>query len=201
MLLKVAKGLGTLGFYADSEGRRTAFANLQAAFPGRWTVDQIEEVVRKCYRSWAQTYLDQFWTRNVNAENYRDYFTYQFDDPAGLERMRDEGAVCQTPHYGNFEWGAAGLAFHGIRYTAIAQDFKNPRLTDIFRINREHWGHTLVPQDKAFLKMFRTMKNGGHVRFSSGSDGAADSGCDGDSVLRNEGECDFVRAGAGEEDG
>ena len=90
---------------------------------------------------------------------------YRIDDPEGLEQTRTEGAVCQTPHYGNFEWGAAGLAFFGIHYVAIAQDFKNPRLTDIFRRNREHWGHTLVPQEKAFLKLLRALKKGGHVGF------------------------------------
>lgn len=165
LLLGFAKILGTIGFWANGEGRRTAMANLAAAFPGRWTDDEIEAVVRKCYRSWARTYLDQFWTRNVTAENYHDFMTYEVVDPEGFERLREEGAVCQTPHYGNFEWGAAGVAFLGIKYTAIAQDFKNPRLTDIFRVNREHWGHTLVPQEKAFLKLMRELRRGGHVGF------------------------------------
>lgn len=165
LLLQISKGLGVLGFYFDGRGRRTAFSNLEAAFPGRWTEAEIEEVVRRCYQSWARTYIDQFWTRNVNAENFRDFFTYQMDDPEGFQSLIEDGVVCQTPHYGNFEWGAAGLAFSGLFYTAIAQDFKNPRLTDIFRVNREHWGHTLVPQDKAFLKMLRTIKKGGHVGF------------------------------------
>lgn len=164
-LLRLAKGLGTLGFYVDGRGRRTAYANLEAAFPGRWTETEREEVVRRCYQSWARTYLDQFWTRNVNEDNFHEFLTYQIDDPAGFERMRDHGAACQTPHYGNFEWGAAGLAFHGIRYIAIAQDFKNPRLTNIFKTNREHWGHTLIPQDKAFLKFMRALKKGQHVGF------------------------------------
>ncbi|MFT5467620.1 MAG: KDO2-lipid IV(A) lauroyltransferase [Verrucomicrobiales bacterium] len=165
ILLKLAKFLGTLGFYFDGRGRRTAFTNLGAAFPGRWTDTEREDVVHRCYQSWARTYLDQFWTRNVNQDNFHEFLTYEIVDPEGWNEVVERGAPCQTPHYGNFEWGSAGLAFMGVRYTAIAQDFKNERLTKIFQTNRELWGHTMIPQEKAFLKFMRALKRGQHVGF------------------------------------
>lgn len=159
----VAFGLGGLGFYFHVDGRRTAFENLRAAFPGRWTDDQIEDLVLKCYRSWAQTYLDQFWTRRLNSENGSQYIHYETLDE--VMELSKSGGILMTPHYGNFEWMAAGLGLHGLHYTAIAQDFKNPRLTDIFKKNREFLGHQLVPQERAMLKLLRVLKKGGISAF------------------------------------
>ncbi len=157
--------LGFLGYLVHYDGRRTAYANLRAAFPGRYTEAELDQLVRKCYRSWAQTYMDQFWIRRVTQRNFRRFLHYDFEDFDAFEQAVQRGAICMLPHYGNFEWGAAHMCWFGLHYTAIAQNFKNPRLTEIFRKNREHLGHQLVPQEGAFLKLFRTLKKGGTVAF------------------------------------
>jgi len=161
----VVPPIAWLGYLIHSDGRRTAFANLEAAFPGRYSEAELEKLVKGCYRSWAQTYMDQFWTRRLNEKNYTKYLHYEIVDPEGLKAALESGSVCMTPHYGNFEWGAANMSWHGLHYTAIAQNFKNPRLTGIFRKNREHLGHALVPQEGAFLKLFRHLKKGGAAAF------------------------------------
>jgi len=165
VLLALAPVLGTLGFYVHGEGRRVAFSNLAAAFPGRFDEVEAERIVKACYRSWARTYLDQFWTSRLTAENYRDYTTYHVPDPEALEATRTTGAIWMMPHYGNFEWGANNICFLGHHYTAIAQDFKNPRLTAIFRRNREFHGHQIIPQDKAMLRLLRVLRRGGNAAF------------------------------------
>ncbi|RFC41676.1 MAG: Lauroyl/myristoyl acyltransferase [Verrucomicrobia bacterium] len=165
VLLGIAPWLGTIAYYVHGDGRRTAFANLAAAFPGRFDQVELERTVRACYRSWARTYLDQFWTRRITEENYREYTTYHLPDSQGLEEARKTGAIWMMPHYGNFEWGANNVAFLGFHYTAIAQDFKNERLTDIFRQNREFHGHQLIPQEKAMLKLLRVLRRGGNAAF------------------------------------
>ena len=165
VLLALAPWLGTIAFYVHGDGRRTAFANLQAAFPGRFDQVELERIVRTCYRSWARTYLDQFWTSRITAENYRDFTTYQLLGHDVMEASRQTGAIWMMPHYGNFEWGANNVAFMDFHYTAIAQDFKNERLTAIFRQNREFHGHQMIPQDKAMLKLLRVLRRGGHAAF------------------------------------
>ncbi len=163
ILLKLARGLGILGFYLHRDGRRTAFSNLNAAFPGRWTSDETEVVVRKCYQSWARTYLDQFWTSRLTESKGADYLIYQYIEDA--HQLAESGGVLMTPHFGNFEWMAAGLGLHGLHYTAIAQDFKNPRLTKIFKQNREFLGHQLISQETSMLKLLRVLKRKGIAAF------------------------------------
>jgi len=60
----------------------------------------------------------------------------------------------------------------GFHYTAIAQDFKNARLTEIFRLNREFHGHQMIPQDKAMLKLLRVLRRGGNAAFLPDPDGS-----------------------------
>ncbi|MEO0448529.1 MAG: lysophospholipid acyltransferase family protein [Verrucomicrobiota bacterium] len=165
LLLFWSKLLGSLAFLVHKDGRRTAICNLHAAFPGRYTDEEIEDIAHRCYRSWARTYLDQFWTKRLTLENFGEYICYQTSPGLCLDEMRKEGAIWMTPHYGNFEWGAAALAFLQIHYTAIAQPFKNPKLTPIFLKNREHLGHHIIPQEKAMLKLLRVLNKGGHAAF------------------------------------
>jgi len=165
LLRLIAHGLGTLAFFVHADGRRTAIANLHAAFPGRYTDEEVEDLALQCYRSWAQTFLDQFWTRNLTAETFRQYVAYEFPPGLDVATIRRRGAIWMMPHYSNFEWGAAGLSFFDIHYTAIAQDFKNPRLTPLFLRNRERLGHQIVSRDRAMLKLLRVLKKGGHAAF------------------------------------
>lgn len=165
-LLRVyAHVVGTLAFFVHADGRRAAITNLQAAFPGRYTDDEVEDLALRCYRSWAQTYLDQLWTRNLTRDSYADYIVYEIPPGLDLDEMRKTGAIWMMPHYSNFEWGAAGLGFLDLHYTAIGQDFKNPRLTPLILKNREHLGHQIIPRDKSMLKLLRVLKRGGHAAF------------------------------------
>lgn len=165
LLRTIARVLGTVAFYVHAEGRRTAIANLLAAFPGRYTQEEVEETALRCYRSWAQTYLDQLWTRNLTQETYPDYIAYDIPPGLDMEAVNKTGAIWMMPHYANFEWGAAALGFLGIHYTAIGQDFKNPRLTPLILKNREHLGHQIIPREKSMLKLLRVLKRGGHAAF------------------------------------
>ena len=165
LLRAVARGVGSLAFLVHRDGRRTAIANLHAAFPGRYTDEEVEDLALRCYRSWAQTYLEQLWTRNLTRETFRDYISYVLPPNLDLEAVRKSGAIWMMPHYSNFEWGAAGLGFLNIHYTAIAQDFKNPLLTPLILANREHLGHQIVPREKSMLKLLRVLRRGGHAAF------------------------------------
>ncbi|MEM9280660.1 MAG: lysophospholipid acyltransferase family protein, partial [Verrucomicrobiota bacterium] len=70
-----------------------------------------------------------------------------------------------TPHYGNFEWIALIMGFRGYKFTIVAQDFKNPSLTETYKKNREISGHEVIPQRGALRKLLANLKSGGHAAF------------------------------------
>ncbi|NOX98181.1 MAG: lysophospholipid acyltransferase family protein [Verrucomicrobia bacterium] len=164
-ILWLANALGCVAFRFDAEGRRTALANLASVFGETHSEEQRREIAKQAYRDFARTMLDQFWSSRLNAENYLNYVEIETEDPEAIDRARNNGAIWVTPHYGNFEWTSLVMGFRGFPFTVVAQDFKNPLLTDLFNANREVSGHRVIPQSGAMLRLFKNLKAGGHAAF------------------------------------
>lgn len=159
-LFKLSKSLGRLAFRLDNEGRKTAIENLRVAFGERFTPDERKAIAIQSYQHFARAFMDLFWSRNLNRENYRTLVNYEYDDQKICREAIDNGAICLTPHYSNFEWLALCYAFQGPAITIIAQDFKNPYLTKVFRNFREQSGHQLIPQKQAMIRLLKLIKSG-----------------------------------------
>ncbi|MCB1092583.1 MAG: lysophospholipid acyltransferase family protein [Verrucomicrobiae bacterium] len=161
----LGQGLGAIAYLADSRGRGTAIENLRCVYGDTLDERQRRRIAREAFQSFARTVIDQFWSRRLNRENYLDYCELEMDDPEAIERARDTGAIWVTPHYSNFEWIALMMGFRGYRFTIIAQDFKNPLLTDIFTRNRQVSGHQVIPQQRALFRLLKNLMGGGHAAF------------------------------------
>src|SRR4029434_3182104 len=77
-----------------------------------------------------------------------------------LSRLRQ--CHCGRKLYkGKWEWGSLACGFLGFGNVVVAENFKNPSLTEIFRARRQHSGQTLIDQENSLLKMLRLVKKGG----------------------------------------
>jgi lauroyl/myristoyl acyltransferase len=164
-ILLLANTLGTLAYHADAEGRRTALANLATVFGKTHSEDERRAIAKQAYCSFARTMLDQFWSSRLTVDNYLNYVEPEIEDEEALERARESGAIWVTPHYGNFEWMSLTMGLRGFPFTIIAQDFKNPLLTELFKANRKIGGHQVIPQRGAMLRLLKNLKAGGHAAF------------------------------------
>ncbi|MBP6600698.1 MAG: lysophospholipid acyltransferase family protein [Verrucomicrobiales bacterium] len=161
----LSKGLGSLAFLADKRGRTTAIENLTLIFGAERDPKAIRLLARDSYRCFAQTVIDQFWSSRLNAGNYEQFCTLVVDDPEAVEKALESGAIWVTPHYSNFEWIALMMGFRGYKFTIVAQDFRNPSLTETYKKNREVSGHEVIPQRGAIMRLLRNLKRGGHAAF------------------------------------
>jgi len=166
-LLTLAKLLGTAAYHLDRRGRRTALENLRVASPGDWPDAQCHEIARASYQNFARTVLDLFWITNLTADNFQRWFVLDDRRPVPDRRPLSESppSIWVTLHLGNFEWLAHYWSFVGRPLLVVAQDFKNPHLTPIFRQLRSHSGNTLIPQEGAVLRLYRHLRQGGHAAF------------------------------------
>lgn len=161
----LGKLLGSLAFHLDGRGRRTAVENLSLVFGEEGEARAIRRLARDSYRAFAQTVIDQFWGSRLDADNYARFCEIEAEDMDAIERARETGAIWVTPHYGNFEWIALAMGFRGYRFTIVAQDFRNPSLTETYRKNRERSGHEVIPQRGAIIRLLKNLKKGGHAAF------------------------------------
>lgn len=163
VILMLARGVGRVAYLGDSRGRRTARQNLRAAFKGKLSNEEVRRITLGSYQNFARTFLDLFWSAALTPENWQQHVSIRMDDPEAEAKARATGAVWVTPHFGNFEFVSLIWGFRGIKFTVVAQDFKNPAITETFKRLRENSGHTFISQGNAMLKLMKSLKRQGHA--------------------------------------
>ena len=160
--VRLATHLGDLAFRLDRRGRAVALANLECVFGEQGSIAERQRIARGSYRNFARTMLDLFWAKNLTPDNYREYLHLTgFEELKARHDGNAAGSVWLGIHHGNFEWGSLACGFHGFANTAVAENFKNPRLDPIFNELRQVSGHRIIPQDKSMLRLLRAVKGGG----------------------------------------
>ena len=165
-LLPIAKNLGTIAYIFDRRGRKTGIANVQATIESKGiSYSNPNELILKSYQSFALSMCDLFWASNLNQQNYSKFIQVEFENRDEYEKARQNGAIWVTPHYGNFELISLVMGFYKTKFTVVAQDFRNPRLTKIFKSAREHSGHKIISSKRAMVRLLKTLKSNDNVAF------------------------------------
>jgi KDO2-lipid IV(A) lauroyltransferase len=160
--LGLARALGAAAFSLDRRGRAVALANLECVFGDRFDPAQRRTIARQSYQNFARTMLDLFWAARLDEHNWQEWIQTQ-----GFEAVRQRlgaekrGAVFLCVHQGNWEWASLACGFLGFGNVVVAENFKNARLSGIFRARRQHSGQTIIPQENSLLRMLRVVKRGG----------------------------------------
>lgn len=152
---------GDIAYAFDRRGRAVAEANLECALGNRYTVAQRRKISRASYRNFARTMLDLFWAKNLTTENYHEYLRLEgFEEFRAHHARSPGGSIALTVHLGNWEWAGLALGFAGIPTVIVAEDFKNPLLTEIFKTLREVSGNTIIGQERSILRLLKTVRRG-----------------------------------------
>ncbi len=167
MMQAIGGAVGSLAYYCDKRGRQTAIENLTCIFGDEKSDREIKVIAKDSYRSFAKVVMDQFWSPRLNKDNYTDICTLEIEDEEAFEAIKKTGGIFVTPHYSNFEWIAMTTGFLGLKFTIVARDFNNKKLTPIYRKNREMSGHTVISQRGALLRLLKNLKRGGFAAFLS----------------------------------
>lgn len=162
VLMVLSRVLGTLAFWLDQRGRATALDNLRCAFGAQYTPVERWRIACGSYQIFARTFVDLFWSPQLTAGNWQKHFDIITDTASEL-KARKTGGVWVTPHYGNFELVSQVWGFRGFPFTVVAQDFKNPAITHLFKRLREQSGHTFISQENAMIKLIKALKRQGHA--------------------------------------
>jgi KDO2-lipid IV(A) lauroyltransferase len=159
---RLANGLAAVAYALDGRGRRIAVANLECVFGDRYTPAQRVEIARASYRNFARTMLDLFWARRLTQDNHAEWIRVDGQEAMRARILREKGGpVFVCGHFGNWEWSNFAAGYHGYKPVTVAENFKNPLLTEIFKSLREHNGATLIPQENSLLRMLKTVKRKG----------------------------------------
>jgi lauroyl/myristoyl acyltransferase len=159
----IGRILGTLAYLFHGNGRRVALANLEAALGTELTEKERRMIAQQSYHTFATTLVDLLWSSRLTRQNFRRYIEVE-----GLENLEDETGrqrldIGISIHYGNFEWISLAMGFLGFPGDIVAERSKNPLLEPLMSRARNVSGHTVIPREGAMVRLYRTVRQGGHV--------------------------------------
>jgi Kdo2-lipid IVA lauroyltransferase/acyltransferase len=159
--VRLSSVCGEIACACDGRGRAVALSNLECVFGNRFTWRQRRKIVRASYRNFARSMLDLFWARNLTRTNYGEYLRLEgFAEFRERHARSPRGSVAIAVHMGNWEWCSLAIGFAGIPCIMVAENFKNPLLTEVFNGQREVSGHTIIPQEKSMLRLLKAVRRG-----------------------------------------
>jgi lauroyl/myristoyl acyltransferase len=137
---------------------------LRAAFAREGiSEEQVRRIARASYRTFARTFVDLFSSLGLSREECARRVQIQWEDAETEEIARARGALWVTAHYGNFEMVSLAMGFRGFSWGVVAQEYKNPALTEVFTRLREGSGHRIIMREGAMVRVMKEMKRGGHI--------------------------------------
>jgi len=143
--------------------------NLRLVFPNKSEKERLD-LARKSYYYQTMSVLELGWApRHLTIKSAPELVKYSFEDKADFEAARNGPAIWVTPHYGTFEWLSIhwALTEPNAQPMIVAEDFRNPGLTPLFKKMREYSGCQTIPQERAMVRLLRHLHKGGQAAFLS----------------------------------
>jgi Kdo2-lipid IVA lauroyltransferase/acyltransferase len=155
--LRLAKSVGSVMWRIDKRSRAVALANLETVFGRTLSAEVKRTIGLASFQNFARTMLDLFWSMRLTHKNHAKWFQIEGVEHAEAVRAKYGSNLFVLVHHGNFEWMSIGMGFAGFPSIAVAQDFKNSALDEVFRKARQVGGHRVIGQAGSMLKMLRAI--------------------------------------------
>jgi KDO2-lipid IV(A) lauroyltransferase len=146
--------LAWLAYHVDRRHRRVALDNLRHAFPGRYSDEQLDALVRATYRHFALLLIEIVLTpRKLHTRNWKQHVEIVADHLVVDRLLSERPLLIVTGHFGNWEIAGYVLGLVGFTTHAIARPLDNPFLDNFLRRFREHTGQKILAKHGDFEQM------------------------------------------------
>jgi Kdo2-lipid IVA lauroyltransferase/acyltransferase len=155
----LARAIGYGVYHLDARGRAVSHANLKCAFGDTMSPQRRSQVARASYATFAKTMMELFWRGTSDRAITSKLVEVTGNTEADGDPHRP--AIYPTMHFSNFEWvGLLGRYVVG-PVPLVAQQFRNPLIGPVFDAARRATGQTVIPRERAMLRMLKHLRNGG----------------------------------------
>ena len=109
--------------------------------------NEIKEVVRRAYKSYARYYLETFRLPSLDKAAIDRGINV-----LGFEHIKDaltsgKGVILALPHLGGWEWSGRWLIHQGHELHAVVEKLQNKELFEMFTQLRKSYGVSVIPLD------------------------------------------------------
>lgn len=161
---KLAEHLAWVLHHVNRRHRLVALDNLRQAFPGKYSEEELDVMVRHVYRHFCVMLVEILYLpRLMHPTNWKRYM----DLPGGRKivdcLLSGRPLLIITGHFGNWEIAGIGLGLFGFTTHAIARPLDNPFLDKFLRSFREKTGQKILAKQGDFDNIENTLKTGGVI--------------------------------------
>jgi KDO2-lipid IV(A) lauroyltransferase len=157
-----ARALACLAYRVDRRHREVARDNLRQAFPGRYSEQEVDILVRGVYRHFSTLLIDIIHLpRKLNPHTWRRHLEIPQIRLVLDCLLSGRPTMLVTGHFGNWEAGGYTLALLGFTTHAIARPLDNSFIDDFLRHFRERTGQKILAKKGDFDQMQAILAGGG----------------------------------------
>ena len=158
----VARLLAWLAYHLDHRHRQVAMDNLNLAFPGQLTPEEIDRVVRAVFEHFCLMAIElAHFPRRLHVGNWKRFVGMRHGDRMVHAMLSGRPLLIVTGHFGNWEIAGYSLALVGFTTHAIARTLDNPYLDDYMRQWRERTGQKTLAKKGDFDRIEEVLAGGG----------------------------------------
>lgn len=115
--------VGDLFYLMMKKTRERVRKNMEGVSQGRWPKEKIDTLTRKTFQNYGQYLLDYMVMHRLRPSNKGRWIEEEVGEDYMKEALRaGKGAICITPHLGNWEIGGLLFSFRGGKLNVISLD-------------------------------------------------------------------------------
>jgi KDO2-lipid IV(A) lauroyltransferase len=150
------RGVGRLFWQLDRRHRRTAIANVAAAFPNR-TAAEHRAIVRGAFEHFGELLFAVLKFSGLTGEEMLARVEFQGDEHVRAAHARNAGVLFVTGHFGFWEIQALVHALRLPPMAVLARTLDNPALNDLLEHIRTRTGNTVIYRQGTLRGVLRAL--------------------------------------------
>ena len=115
--------VGDLFYYLMRKTRASVRKNMEGVSRGRWRKERVDVLTRKTFQNYGQYLLDYMVMHRLRPSNKERWVEEEVGASYMMEALQaGKGAICITPHLGNWEIGGLLFSFKGGKLNVLTLD-------------------------------------------------------------------------------
>ena len=115
--------VGDLFYYLMRKTRASVRKNMEGVSRGRWRKERVDVLTRKTFQNYGQYLLDYMVMHRLRPSNKDRWVEEEVGAGYMMEALQaGKGAICITPHLGNWEIGGLLFSFKGGKLNVLTLD-------------------------------------------------------------------------------
>jgi KDO2-lipid IV(A) lauroyltransferase len=153
---RIGAGLGNLAYLLDRSRRRTALANLAAAFPSR-TDRERRALARAMFAHFGSLLLELLKFASYTPAQIKAAVEIEGQERALQAYAQQRGVLFFTGHFGYWEIHAIAEPLHNHPISVLARPLDNVRLNEMLERIRTRTGNSVIYRQGAVRKVLREL--------------------------------------------